>query len=474
MPTFLFVIASLALVAPGAASLALLAQAPTARSPTGSAAPPVLSVGAHRLNADGRPLEITSATGSQTFEGFLWSDALCTLTSSEHEPPRPPAVGWHFTARVSALGDDRLDSRIEWQRRWQAGARATGASRGSIQRVFYAGDRLVLDRVDVIAGACGTAGLQLEVAVNPGRTPAAMGRGGRGAAGAAGAAPGSRPTTMAGRGGVRGAAPATATRPPTPPTGRGGGRGVTPATATREPMPATGRGGRAAGAAAAREQMFTAELWLVHQSPDAIRRAAGDPTAGSAGRGGRASGTRATTAGRGGFAAGRGGMPTGRGGVAAGTPSGRGSVTSVLQPGGNVTMSGVAGDEVLRSVHRFSANGTGFAFPALSIDTARGPVNVIVTGTVSVRLANGVPSALIVTIRRQTTTAESGTMAEGTNGVQEIPWDRAREVVSFELPTPRGSGADPLAGHKLELRIRVSGSGVAGGRGGRGGVSGGF
>jgi hypothetical protein len=291
------------------------------------------------------------------------------------------------------------------------------------------GDRIVLDRIDGL-DACGASSLQLE-AVATRRTQfsgAAGFRGGRGAGrGAGGGAPASpapargAATQTSRGGGTADPAAAAAAGRSTAMSGRAGGRGAGGGAPAAAGAPAFGRSGTLQ-AFFERGGPYTAQLWLVHRPPPPEGGTTGAAPAG-AGRGGRAS---------------------------------RGSVTMI--PSGDRMALRLDGETTLTAVHRFQVSGTGFSFPALSIDTARGSVSVIVTGTMSVRLRDGAPQALIVTIRRQTTTPDSGTAAEGTTGPQEIAWDKAREVVSFELPAPNGgAAADPLAGHRLELRLRVTG-----------------
>ena len=416
------------------ASLGLVAQ--DVRPTTQSDRPASLVISANRMNAGGQTLEIKSQSGTANFEGYLWSDTLCSLTSSATQPASAPVAGWHFSTRMSPQSDGSLEVRIEWQRRWQSGVRASGPSRGTLSRTFVPGERIVVDRVQAETIACGTAHLRLEAFVVGGASPsAALGRGGRGMRGSmpstpaptrgvpggrgAAAAPSVRPQ-VSGRGGRGSAAPATPA--PAQVTGRGGRASVP----TQRPQTSAGRGGR--GSTTGRPT-YTAELWLVHQSPESIARAAsGEPTRPMTGRGGRTSTTPVAPA---------------RGGRGA---------TGMRESAGMTTTA--ADNQILRATQSFSAAGTGFAFPAMSIPTDQGTVTVIVTGIIRVKQSDGTPEAVVVSIRRHTTTPDGDSVAEGTNGTQEIPWSRAGDVVSFELPLPRGA-RDPLQGHRIELRMRV-------------------
>jgi hypothetical protein len=120
-------------------------------------------------------------------------------------------------------------------------------------------------------------------------------------------------------------------------------------------------------------------------------------------------------------------------------------------------------EEVQHQVVRFPATGSGFVFPAMSINTSRGPVSVIVMGAMSAKVDNGTPSTLIVTVNRLVTNGENAANSSGSS-TKEIPWPATGEVISFELPPATRSGQDPLAREKLSIRLRM------GGMGGRGGI----
>jgi hypothetical protein len=98
------------------------------------------------------------------------------------------------------------------------------------------------------------------------------------------------------------------------------------------------------------------------------------------------------------------------------------------------------------------ASGTGFVFPAVPIATSRGTVSVIMTGTLSARLVNGVPATLMVTVNRQVTGAEPPATGNGSSSTKEIPWPRPDEVISFEFPPTTGL----LAGHQFALTLRLA------------------
>jgi hypothetical protein len=150
------------------------------------------------------------------------------------------------------------------------------------------------------------------------------------------------------------------------------------------------RGGVAQGASGQAQQVFGVELWLVHTSPD-------------------------------------------------GTTSSAALTTTSAE-------SKMAGSYQLV---RFPASGSGFFFESIAV----GSVSVIVTGTVSARLTNGLPSTLVVTVGRQVTGTEPP--SNGSSSTKEIPWPKPDDVISFELPRPTNAGQDALAGHQFALRLRL-------------------
>lgn len=127
-------------------------------------------------------------------------------------------------------------------------------------------------------------------------------------------------------------------------------------------------------------------------------------------------------------------------------------------------------EEVVQQSVRFGAEGAGFVFPAVTVATSRGPVNVIVMGTVSARLENGTPKTLVVTVSRQATSADPLAAANGGSATKEIPWPVGNDVISFELPAATGAGQDTGAHDRFSIRLRLTTmSWVVTGRG-RGGM----
>jgi hypothetical protein len=399
---------NLYLVAATVALVAQVAPAPSrGRGAATNVSTPVLQISGQAIRADGQPGNLAVSGSTTTFSRYVWMDDRCTVLTDEREPAQRPVAGWFVTVRLTPQSGDLARPTIEWSRRWES-QRAMDGRGNTLERSIASGERIELDRISTPALNCNATAIRLEVSALRGNVVAAQttGRGGRASPGIGrGSAPG-----LGGRAGGRGAAPPMGSAPGRSTVGGRGGAGYT------------------AGRGSAREPQYQAEIWLVHRSPDGERR-----TEGPMMLSGRSRGVP-------GFAS-----STGRGGRSSST------VFATMGRGGLVL---IEGESAMRSVQRFGAGGTGFSFPALTISTTSGPVNVIVTGTVSVRLTNGSPTHVMVTIRRATTTPDAQTVAEGTNGVQEIGWDKAREVVSFELPAPRGT--DPLAGHKLEVRMRVT------------------
>jgi hypothetical protein len=313
---------------------------------------------------------------------------------------------------------------VNWRRVWDGQRRVSDSTNNNLERTLALGERVQVDRIDIASGSgsCAT-NVQFDLAlVRPGTTTATMfgARGGRGGFGGGGSAAGGVGATAgaaagAGQGLGRG----------TGAGGRGQGQGGAAVAAPALRDFSVGRGGRGAS-------LFSAELWLVHTVPDFTpsdpqsTTVAGAAAAGG-GRGGRAGG----------------GAPGGRGA--------RGGVPSQAGPGER--------EEVYRQVLMFSPSGSGFVFPTMSVQTSRGPVSVIVMGTVSARMDNGTPTTLIVSVNRQVTSGEGAGSASGVGSTKEIAWPASGDVISFELPP--ATGQDPLAKEKVSIRLRL-------GMGGRG------
>jgi hypothetical protein len=418
--------------------IALAAQTTVVGQMRGAArAEPVLQIAAHLVRIDGRSGDVAGDSGSDTLSRYIWSEGLCSLATGEREPSRTPAVGWHVVARVAPQAGDTMQVEIEWRRMWDQKKRLPEGPRRTVSVTLHAGDRFEIDRVDAGSNGCGTAGIRLEAtATRAAQTLAASGSGGRGgrasaarpgvsrgAAGGGVAGAGVSGGAAAARGG-RGSGMGTGGGVATTSTARGGGgRGSSMGTGGGVgAAPTRGAGGRASAGypsgvarGLAGAGVFTADLWLVHTGPGAAASAA-------AGRGGTSSPSR-----------------------------GGGGRAGMSRP----TVGQNPREDVRHQTLRFQASGSGFAFPALSVAGDRGVVIVIVTGTISVRMTDRTPTAVIVSIHRQTTRPDAGAVAEGTSRTQEIPWDKALEVVSFELPPPGGNTQDPLAGHQIAVRLRM-------------------
>jgi hypothetical protein len=318
-------ISALVIAAAGLLPAAASAQNTQAQSSTDL----ILAIDARRTTATG-----TSSAGdhgSTSFQSYTYAIAgdLCGLGTGDDEPSRAPWVGWHYNADVlgSSIGaaGPELNVRITWERRWNNGARTTDGPRGTNTVTMRAGDVLVLDRVTPAgSGRCGDE-LRLEASVMTsasrygGMRGAGVGRGGlataggigrggmaggggRGGAvaggGAAGAAAGTG-SAVAGRGGRGGAAGGGTTGATVAGSagagavtagGRGSGRGGA-ASATGGAVGAgsgtqatAGRGGGRgmAGDALQRDREMlaeriaqmtgrrTAEVWLIHRTPDGV------------------------------------------------------------------------------------------------------------------------------------------------------------------------------------------------------------
>jgi hypothetical protein len=391
-------------------TIGLALAAPQGQGGRASTPPdPVVEISARLIQSDGQPSAGASRSGSDAFEGYLWSDAQCALTGGENAPRA--ALGWKFSANVLRRSGDDLTVQIDWQRVGDQ------QNHGLIERTLRMGDRVQIDRIDFGATSrrCASA-VQLEATVIRPSATAGAGFGGRGGMGVG-----------SGRGGMSSG------------TGRGGGRGTAaaqdPATVERtrrlvqdaQAALAAGHARGAAAGAGTTAGAYTAELWLVHTVPDNPSTTERPPVRG--GRGVSSS--------------------MGRGGLASRTPP------SEAGPGER--------EEVTYQSVRFPATGAGFVLSPVSIQTRSGPASVVVMGTLSAGLENGVPTKLVVTVNRQAMGSDQPSGATGRSSTKEVPWPQSGEVISFELPSATGDRQERLA---LRLRIGPSRP-MAGGRGGR-------
>jgi hypothetical protein len=159
--------------------------------------------------------------------------------------------------------------------------------------------------------------------------------------------------------------------------------------------------------------MYTAEVWLVHTVPNrdtTETRAGGRRTA----------------------------LGTGRGGAATGRSS---APASEAGPGEH--------EETTYQVVRFPATGAGFVMAPVSIETTRGTASIVVMGTLSAQLENGLPTKLVVTLNRHAMCA--GQPETRRSSTKEMAWPPAGEVISFELPPTARDTQE-----KLAIRLRIT------------------
>jgi hypothetical protein len=255
----------------------LLAGTSVARTQEQSSEP-VLRIGVHSQQQDGRFAGFAGDAGIESFQSYVWAnESLCMLSASDNEPSTTPAVGWHFRGRVlKRTGDDFLVD-IEWARLWDKYTRLAEAPKGSLQVTLRPNEPLTLDEITPRAAGCQVIGARLEAAILPQpRSRSVVGGGGRGAGGvgaagaaAGGAGAGGFATASGGRAGG-GTGPGAGGRGTTGAGGRGAGsagaspavtgdsaRGISiyPSTLPYTPIPETYR------------QQFDAEVWLVHKLP---------------------------------------------------------------------------------------------------------------------------------------------------------------------------------------------------------------
>ena len=111
--------------------------------------------------------------------------------------------------------------------------------------------------------------------------------------------------------------------------------------------------------------------------------------------------------------------------------------------------------EIKQIALRVHSSGARFAFPAMIVTTARGPVTVEVTGELRGYVAPGETAQLVVVIDRHVIRELAPrTMHSGTGKRIEMP--APGDIVSFEMPTLSVGPEQDLAGHQFSLRIHVT------------------
>jgi len=324
-------------------------------------------------------------------------------------------TGWKFNTNIVQHLADSVTVQVVWQRVGDQ------QNQGTIDRTMRVGDRVQIDRIDLGTSSCG-ASVQLEATVlrSSASTGNAMGRGGFGARGGRGTG-----SDVSGAGTAAGAARARGSQDPQSLAAQEEMRqrlqSLDATRASRLQGAVGGRGGLATA-------MYTAELWLVHTVPNTAQ--AND----------------VATTGRGG----RGGGGAVGGGGARGSAGGRGTTPPSQAGPGEV-------EKVTYQMVRFAPTGAGFALPPVSVATSKGPASIVVMGTLSATVENGVPTKLVVSVNRQAMGSEQPAGTTGRSSTKEVPWPQNGEVISFELPP---TAADTQ--EKLAIRLRVFGGSVAG------------
>jgi hypothetical protein len=234
----------------------------------------MLDISANLYRSDGSRSTTGGSSGTETFQGYVWSqEGLCGLSASGVQPRETPFVGWHFTGRVMQRTAESLIANIEWQRLWDNRTALPSGPKGDTWVTLRPGDRVELDRVIPQAVSnCTNVIAKLEAAVVSRSASTVVRGGGFGSGGGSDASAGGG--RVSGGGGGMG-------------TGSGGGGGVGTAAAGAGGSGrgvgggarigaggaggVVGSGGASAGGGSSLRMVavapFDAELWLVHRLP---------------------------------------------------------------------------------------------------------------------------------------------------------------------------------------------------------------